>query len=72
MILFLDIDGPMIPARSFIFNHLASINQELDETCVKILFKIIEENNIKQNIPNITEYLTSINFIIPNKKMINN
>ena len=47
MILFLDIDGPMIPARSFIFNHLASINQELDETCVKILLKIIEENDIQ-------------------------
>lgn len=36
-IIFLDIDGPMIPYTSFLFNRHASWEQVLDERCVAVL-----------------------------------
>lgn len=44
-VIFLDIDGPMIPYTSFLFNVHASFDQELDTRCIKVLKKIIEESN---------------------------
>ena len=46
-IIFLDIDGPMIPYTSFLFNTHASFDQELDDRCVKVLRKIIDASGAK-------------------------
>lgn len=45
LVIFLDIDGPMIPARSFIFDINPSFNQILDAMCVKVLRAIIDRTN---------------------------
>ena len=45
--IFLDIDGPMIPATSFLSNPTASFEQELDPRCVMVLKKIIEKSGAK-------------------------
>jgi len=46
-IIFLDIDGPMIPDTSFLFNVNCSFEQELDERCVKILRRIVDDSKAK-------------------------
>lgn len=45
--IFLDIDGPMIPATSYLSNPVASFDQELDDRCVMVLKKIIEKSGAK-------------------------
>jgi len=44
-IIFLDIDGPMIPATKYLDDRMASFNQNLDERCVMVLKKIIEKSD---------------------------
>ena len=46
-IIFLDIDGPLIPTISYLFDLHASINQNLNLQCVNILKKIIEKSGAK-------------------------
>lgn len=46
-VIFLDIDGPMIPYTSFLFNNMASFDQELDTRCVAVLRKIIDASGAK-------------------------
>ena len=46
-IIFLDIDGPMIPYTSFLFNPHASFDQVLDDRCCRVLHKIIEASGAK-------------------------
>lgn len=43
-IIFLDIDGPMIPMTSYIFNRNASWQQELDSRSVEILHHIVKKS----------------------------
>ena len=45
--IFLDIDGPMIPATSYLSNATASFDQELDDRCVMVLKKIVEKSGAK-------------------------
>jgi len=42
-IIFLDIDGPMIPTRAYLFHPHASLDQELDPICVRVLRKILDD-----------------------------
>lgn len=44
-VIFLDIDGPMIPTRAFMFNFNASFDQILDDMCVKVLRHIIDKTD---------------------------
>lgn len=46
-VIFLDIDGPMIPYTSFLFNVKASFDQILDERCCKVLRLIIDNSGAK-------------------------
>lgn len=46
-IIFLDIDGPMIPNTSFLFDRHASWRQVLDDRCIKVLHKILEKSEAK-------------------------
>ena len=46
-IIFLDIDGPMIPLRSYIWDRNASWKQLLDPMCVKVLRAVIDETGAK-------------------------
>lgn len=46
-IIFLDIDGPMIPAVHFLTNCNASFDQDFDPRCVMVLKKILKETNAK-------------------------
>lgn len=46
-IIFLDIDGPMIPNTSFLFHKNPSFDQILDDRCIAVLKKIIEKSGAK-------------------------
>lgn len=46
-IIFLDIDGPMIPVRAFVSNRHASIEQDLDPGSVKALRAIVTATEAK-------------------------
>ena len=46
-VIFLDIDGPIIPYTSFLFNAHASWEQELDQRCCRVLHKIIGASGAK-------------------------
>lgn len=46
-VIFLDIDGPMIPYTSFLFNTYASFDQALDDRCCRVLQKIIDASGAK-------------------------
>lgn len=46
-IIFLDIDGPMIPYVSFLFDKHASLDQVLDDRCVKVLHLILKKSRAK-------------------------
>ena len=46
-VIFLDIDGPMIPYTSFLFNAHASLEQRLDDRCIRVLRLILDRSGAK-------------------------
>lgn len=46
-IIFLDIDGPMIPLSSYIFTRNPSFDQILDDRCVDVLHAVIAASGAK-------------------------
>jgi len=46
-IIFLDIDGPMIPGTSYLENRFASLHQEFCPRCIMVLKKILEKSEAK-------------------------
>lgn len=42
-IIFLDVDGPMIPGTARLLNNFASPSQILDDRCVAVLHKIVKD-----------------------------
>jgi len=46
-IIFLDIDGPMIPGTHYLVNKMASFEQDFCPRCVMVLRKILEKSNAK-------------------------
>ncbi|WP_103171586.1 HAD domain-containing protein [Paracoccus sp. SY] len=46
-ILFLDIDGPMIPMRAYIFDRMASHDQLLDIACINVLRAVVDDTGAK-------------------------
>lgn len=47
MILFLDIDGPMIPTREYLFNVHASLDQSLNSDCLRVLRKVLDDTGAR-------------------------
>lgn len=46
-IIFLDIDGPMIPSTQYLFDTHASYDQSFNDTCVRVLKLILEKSEAK-------------------------
>lgn len=47
LIIFLDIDGPMIPTREYLFNPHASIDQNLNVECLRVLRHVLEKTGAR-------------------------